>query len=75
MVIGIDYIGNYKSNYHKITTTTAPNTEEAVVSFISSYLGFINGIQLEKFGLINSQNINIPGSEIRGFSLCIFYCL
>ena len=25
VVIGTDYIGSYKSNYHTITTTTAPN--------------------------------------------------
>jgi hypothetical protein len=25
VVIGTDYIGSYKSNYHTITTTTAPS--------------------------------------------------
>jgi len=28
LVIGIDYIGSYKSNYHMITTTTATNKQQ-----------------------------------------------
>jgi len=77
VVIGTDCIDSYKSNYHPITTKTAPDTEEAVsvVFFILSSYGFINGIQLEKSGLINLQNINISESENRGFSLCLFVCL
>jgi hypothetical protein len=28
LVIGIDYIGSYKSNYHTIMTTTAPKKQQ-----------------------------------------------
>jgi hypothetical protein len=28
VMIGTDWIGSYKSNYHTITTTTSPNQQE-----------------------------------------------
>jgi hypothetical protein len=35
VVIGTDYIGSYKSNYHTITTTTAPDISKIFGFFIT----------------------------------------
>ena len=35
VVIGTDYIGSYKSNYHATTTTTAPDINKIFGFFIT----------------------------------------
>ena len=52
-----------------VRKTTRNETEEPIASYFV-FLGYINGIQLAKYGLMfdRSNIINIPDCEIKGFS-------
>ena len=84
-VIGTDCIGNYKSNYHMITTTMAPNDIGVCVVFCRSLLVlFLLALVLSvlyftasdyNFGIFKLffENIKL-NSTVQLFSILIPHC-
>jgi hypothetical protein len=70
-VIGTDYIGSCKSNYHTITTTTVPSTQHSKIGNANKAISVPRGITLIVALSVPRGNTLIVALSVRGITLIV----